>query len=232
MHLTPTTVRRVIWIGVLITLATVIAQTASQAIDFGVFDLRLRVLDSNHHRSIFGAASLLAVAAAVAAITARSVWATRRAGWLLLAALVGVLLILRIINAYNALALLPLVAVIALLLWRLTSNDPACARAIVWGALLLLGFSFGMHAVVPKIDSLSSAGNTWTFQIESMLKHSAELAGWMLLATGVTAASRQGLQPERRQRRGHMTARSAIPLGREAGFVRPGSGPRRGPRSR
>ena len=193
MHLTSTSAERVISIGVLITLATVIAQTASQSIDFGVFDLGLRVIDSNHHRSVFGAASLLAQAATVAAIAARGASASRRKGWLLLGALVGVLLILRIINAYDAPALLPLVAVIVLLFWRLTSDDPARSRAVVWGALLLLGFSFGLHAVVPKVDSLGSAGNSWAFQIKSMLKHSAELAGWMLLATGVTAGSRRGL---------------------------------------
>jgi hypothetical protein len=194
MHLTSTRAERVISIGVLTTLATVIAQTASQSIDFGVFGLGLRFLDSNHHRSIFGAASLLAQAAAVAAIAARSAWAPRRAGWLLLAALVGVLLILRIINAYDVPPLLPLVAVIVLLFWRLTSDDPTRPRAIIWGALLLLGLSFGLHAVVPRVDSLGSAGNSWAFQIKSMLKHSAELAGWMLLATGVAAASRRGLQ--------------------------------------
>ena len=162
----------------------------------------------------------------------RSAWAPRRRSWLLLAALVGVLLILRIINAYDAPPLLPLVAVIVLLFWRLTSDDPARPRAIVWGALLLLGFSFGLHAVVPKVDSLGSAGNSWAFQFKSMLKHSAELAGWMLLATGVTAASRRGLRSKRRPERAHMTARSAVPVERGVGFVRPGSGPRRGPLSR
>jgi hypothetical protein len=181
-------------IGVLVTLATVVAQTLSQSIDYGLFDLRLRVLDSNHHRSIFGAASLLAQAATIAAIAARCVWGSRRGGWLLVAALVGVLLILRITYGFDALLLLPLAAVIVVLFWRLTSDDPARTRALVWGALLLLGFSFVLHALVPKVDSVSLAGNTWAFQITAMLKHSAELAGWMLLATGVAAAGRQGLQ--------------------------------------
>ena len=176
------------------TLATVVAQTLSQSIDLGLFNLRLRVLDSNHHRSIFGVASLLAQAATVAAIAARCVWGTRRQGWLLLAALVGVLLVLRITHAYDALLLLPLAAVIVVLLGRLTSDDPPCTRALVWGALLLLGFSFVLHAAIPTVDSVSPAGNTWDFQIKAMLKHSAELAGWMLLATGIAAPSRRGLQ--------------------------------------
>ena len=136
--------------------------------------------------------SLLAQAATIATIVVRSAWVSRRRGWLSLAALVCVLLVLRVANAYNALMLLPLVAVIVVLFWRVTSDDPAPARAIVWGALLLLAFSFGMHALLPKVDSLSSAGNSWAFQIKAMLKHGAELSGWMLLAIGIAAGSRRG----------------------------------------
>ncbi len=192
MHLNSISTERVVSIGVLITLAAVIAQTASQAVDFGVFDNGLRAIDSNYHGSIFGVASLLAQAATVAVIAARGMWGSRRAGWLLLAALVGVLLILRIANAYAALPLLPLVAVVVLLFWRLTADDPARPRAIIWGGLVLLGFSFALHPIVPNVHSLSSAGNTWAFQIKAILQHSAELAGWMLLATGALAGSRPG----------------------------------------
>lgn len=190
MHLNSMSTERVVSIGVLITLAAVIAQTASQALDFGVFDNGLRAIDSNYHGSIFGVASLLAQAATVAVIAARATWGGRRAGWLLLAALVGVLLILRIADAYEALPLLPLVAVVVLLFWRLTADDPARPRAIIWGALLLLGFSFALHPIAPNVHSLSSAGNTWVFQIKAMLQHGAEFAGWMLLATGTIAGSR------------------------------------------
>jgi hypothetical protein len=132
-----------------------------------------------------------------------------------LAALVGVLLILRIINAYDAAPLVPLVAVIVLLVWRLTSDDPARPRAMVWGALLLLGFSFGLHAVVAKVDSLGSAGDSWASQIESMLKHSAELAGWMLLAIGVTA-----LAAEDRSQETAGTTTDAAPYGRPPNKIR------------
>ena len=131
----------------------------------------------------------------IAAIAARVVWSSRRTGWLLLAVLVGVILILRIANAYGVWRLLPLVAVVVLLLWRLTLDDPPRSRIVVGCALLLLGFSFGLHAVIPKVDSLTTpVGHTWAFQIKSMLKHSAELAGWMLLATGLVAASCSELQ--------------------------------------
>ena len=51
---------QVITAGLLLTAAVVFAQTASQLIDFHFFDLRLRVLDSDHHASVFGAISILA----------------------------------------------------------------------------------------------------------------------------------------------------------------------------
>ena len=67
--------------GILLTAAVVFAQTAGQLIDFRFFDLRLRVLDSDHHASVFGALSILAEAGAAAAIGLRAV-SGRRLVWL------------------------------------------------------------------------------------------------------------------------------------------------------
>ena len=63
---------QVLAVGLLLTAAVVFAQTASQWIDFHFFDLRLRALDSGHHLSVFGAASILAQAVAAAAIALRA----------------------------------------------------------------------------------------------------------------------------------------------------------------
>ena len=70
------------------TAAVVSAQTASQLIDFRLLDLRLGVLDSDHHASVFGAISILAQAVAAAAIGLRAISMPRPA-LLLVAALVG-----------------------------------------------------------------------------------------------------------------------------------------------
>ena len=59
--------------GLLLTAAVVFAQTASQWIDFRLFDLRLAVLDSDPHASVFGAVSISAQAVAAAAIGLRAV---------------------------------------------------------------------------------------------------------------------------------------------------------------
>ena len=67
--------------GILLTAAVLFAQTASQLIDFRFFDLRLRVLDSDHHASVFGALSILAEAVAAAAIGLRAVSGGARLGF-------------------------------------------------------------------------------------------------------------------------------------------------------
>ncbi len=177
--------------GVLFTAAAVVAQMATQSIDFGVYGLRIAALDSNVHASIFGIASLVAQGAAAGAIAVRSIGSRRRGLWVLLSALVSALLAVRIFTSYGGVLLLPPVAVVFILLWQLTSDDPAPARAIVRGALILLAFSFLVHLVGPKIvTALGYGGNTWPYQVKGILKHSTEMAGWILVATGVAAAAR------------------------------------------
>lgn len=182
----------VIAAGLLLTAALVLAQTASQLIDFGLFDLRIRALDSNHHASVFGVASLLAQASAAAAIAFRVAASPRRLRWLMVAGLIGVLLIARtFIRHETTLAvLLPPLAVVFFSVGWLTLPDPAAIRFTIWGALFLLLCSFALHAVGPQAGVAPGhlRDHTWAFQLTGMAKHSAELAGWMLLATGMAAA--------------------------------------------
>ena len=189
---------RVITGGLLLTAAVVFAQTASQWIDFHFFDLRLRVLDSDHHASVFGALSILTQAIAAAAIGVRAVSA-RRLSWLLVAAVVGVLTVPRALVTYEpafqrhevTILALPLSIVLAALC-TLTFRDARPARSIVWTSLILLACSFGLHAVGLQAEAVSRtylADHSWTYQLTGMLKHGAELAGWMLLATGVIAGA-------------------------------------------
>jgi hypothetical protein len=68
----------------------------------------------------------------------------------------------------------------------LTTDDPARARNVVRVSLYLLTFSFVVHIVGLKIvHELGYGANTWPYEIKCLLKHSAELAGWFLLAAGV-----------------------------------------------
>ncbi len=190
---------QVIAAGAVLAIVLVLAQTAGQLIDFHFFHLRLRVLDSGHHASIFGVFSILAEAAAAAVIGLRAISA-RRVAWLLVAAVVGALTVPRALMRYEAaferydvfILVVPL-AVVFLVLCALTFRDAQRVRFLVWGSLVLLTCSFALHAVGPQADT---AGNhvlleedNWSYQITGMLKHSAELAGWVLLATAMVAAA-------------------------------------------
>ena len=118
-------VRRVIVAGLLVTIAMVVLQAVSQVIDFSVFNLRIRALNSDKHDSLFGLASLLAQMAVAAAC----VWRGRRVerhrrAWFALGALVAGLVIIRGLTTFNATALaVPLACVFWLLCW-LTWRDP------------------------------------------------------------------------------------------------------------
>ena len=185
--------------GILLTAAVLLAQTAGQLIDFRVFDLRLRVLDSEHHASVFGALSILAEAGAAAAIGLRAV-SGRRPAWLLVAAVVGVLSVPRALMRYEAaferyevaILVAPLI-IVFVVLGALTFHDARPVRCIAWGALALLACSFALHAVGPQADTAGNTARlaeyTWAYQLTGMLKHSAELCGWMLLATAMIAGA-------------------------------------------
>ncbi len=182
--------------GLLLTAAAVLAQMASQWIDFRVYYLNVAVLDSNRHGSVFGALSILAQAVAAGAIGLHAA-STRRIAGLFVAALVGVLVVPRALLAYvpsfQRLDVPILVAPLTFALVVLcvsTFRDARRVRFMVWASLALLACSFALHAVGPQADDVTrqwEAAYTWSYQLTGMLKHGAELAGWMLLATAMAA---------------------------------------------
>ncbi|MFZ0043959.1 MAG: hypothetical protein WAK93_21800 [Solirubrobacteraceae bacterium] len=201
--------RRVIVAGLIVTIAIVALQAASQVIDFSVFNLRLQALNSDKHYSLFGIASLLAQAAVAAASGWRaSRVERRRRAWFALGALVGILVLIRGLTTFNAVVLaLPLACVLLLLCW-LTWHDPRPARAVVWAGLVLMATSLLLHKVGLAADSSTASDYTWAYQITGIVKHGGELAGWMLLATGIIAGLERRTSPS-------------------AGVVAPGDGIRR-----
>jgi hypothetical protein len=162
------------------------AQIAAQLVDFGVFDLSVGWLNSNHHASLFGIASLAAQGAAAAAAALRSAAPPRRAAWAAGAVLIAALLVLRLAVTYGTAPLIGPVTLTFLLLWWLGGGEPAPARPLVRAGLFLLVFSFVVHAAGPSVVSALGGGD-WAYQLKGVLKHSAELGGWMLVATGVAA---------------------------------------------
>ena len=187
-------------LGVALTLIVVACLLVAQAIDFGFFQLRIGALDSDSHASIFGVVSLAAQALAALAAAGRSRTRHWSTGWMALAVLTTLLLVVRVGVSFRAALLLGPVAVLFVLVWYLTSSDPKPARTVVRVGLAALVFSYAVHAFGPHIvATLGYAGNTWPYQVKGMLKHSAELAGWMLVAVGIHQA-RPGLTQDSSRR--------------------------------
>jgi len=177
----------VIGLGLVLAGTVIVMFAASQAVDFGVFNLRFHWLDADRHLSIFGIASLLAQAATAAAcvLHARVVMDRPRA-WLALGLLLGVLIPIRALTAFNASVLAVPLACVFALLFVLTWHS-GTSRRIVWVALLLLALSLLLHKVGLDADSSTASDYTWSYQTLGIIKHGAELAGWILAATGVAA---------------------------------------------
>jgi len=179
-----------IWLGVLLTVVVVICQISAQAVDFGFFQLRISLLDSNSHASFFGVASLAAQALAALAAARRSRESRWSTGWTVLAVVTALLLVVRIGVSFQAAVLLGPVAALFVLVWYLTSDDPKPAQTVVRAGLAALVFSYAVHVFGPHVVAdLDDAGNTWPYQVKGILKHSAELAGWMLVAVGISQAA-------------------------------------------
>lgn len=183
----------------------VFAQATSQLINFHFFHLRLGLLDSDHHRSVFGVISILAEAVAAGAIGVLAL-SRRNLSGILAAALAGVLIVprglesyVRVFQRYEVLILVVPLTIVFVAVCALTFRDKRPARLTVWVALGLLGCSFALHAIGPQADALNSphvVQYTWSYQLTGILKHGAELAGWMLLAIGLlAAASRPAVTP-------------------------------------
>jgi hypothetical protein len=157
------------------------ALAVTQAIDFGVFDLRFRSLDSNTHASVFGIVSLLACAFAVifSAIFAKR---THGAVPAILSGALAVILVLRVWSPPYVLVLaLPFTVIALVMLWRQATG----ARGIVRTGCLLLIISFAIHIAESKASgSVVLNPDSWAYQIRCIVKHAAELSGWVLVAAG------------------------------------------------
>lgn len=198
--------RRVIIAGVLVSAAMFALLAAGQLIDYGVFNLRIKALNTDTHASVFGVASLLAEVAAAAAITWRASRTDRRRWtWFALGALVAALVLFRGLASFDAATLAaPLACVLLLVCW-LTWPDPRAARTVVWAALVLMATSLALHQVGEAADVVNHSGYSWSYQLVTVAKHGCELAGWLLVATGIIAGI------EGRPVRGTARARNVAP---------------------
>ena len=93
------------------------------------------------------------------------------------------------LTTFNAKALaVPLACVFLLVCW-LTWRDPRAARAVVWAGLILMAISLLLHKVGLAADGSPPATTPGPTRSPRGQARS-ELAGWMLLATGIVAGIR------------------------------------------
>ena len=174
--------------GVAVAVAACLAQLTAQLVDYQLFDLRLLLLDSNKHRSLFGAASLLAHTSALAAAFAGSLLRPRRLPWDLLWFSLAILLLLRVFVGFNLLQAAPFVLVVFVVIWKMAAHASRGEAATLPIALALLAVSFLVHVAAPGSETtLGYQRHSWEYQIRGMIKHGASLSGWILLASGIAA---------------------------------------------
>lgn len=170
-----------IWAALLLSAAAALAQV----LNYAIFNLGVRALNSNTHVSIFGGLSLLATALGAAAAVALAL-RSRELERVTLSGLLVAVLALRISYPPHVLVVsLPFTATALVILWR---KDSASRSPLLRIGCSLLVLSFAIHA----LDSYLWTGFTdsWAFQVQSVLMHETELAGWILIAAGLLAERR------------------------------------------
>jgi hypothetical protein len=183
--------------------ALVVAETAAHLVDFGVYGLRVGLLDADSDAGLFPwLETLLLVAGALLAVTrARTApvhgwrFAALAAGLAFVAA--GSRLHLRD-TAEGPWLYAPVLAAVALLLWAALPGRQA--RPFVVAALACLAVSLGIHELAPPLLARVGSGpGDWVYEVKIALKQATELAGWTLVACALASdlRLRRRLRPAR-----------------------------------
>jgi hypothetical protein len=81
--------------------------------------------------------------------------------------------------------LLPLLAAAAILLWRVAKEAPRRAGGLVRGGLALLVLAVAAEATTPVLFNFDWGQDSIPYETEVVFEEGAELAGWILVATGL-----------------------------------------------
>jgi hypothetical protein len=183
-----------------VTAVLAIAATVGHLVDYAAFDFRIRALDTNTHASVFGALSLVALAASFAAAAITAVKEPeQRARGAALAAVLAILLALRVVHPEDVVLLaLPMIAAAFVLLWSWRTSDARARRVLRAGCLLLAASLVVRRFGFDAVKTLGYGIDTWAYQVRVALKHSSELAGWLLVAIALLASALQSA-PQRQR---------------------------------
>jgi hypothetical protein len=205
--------RRILLAGVMVAAVAVGTQTALHLLATLVLDASSGMpwwLDADHEGTPFtwgsGVATFAAAFALMLIVLVRN---TAAPGLIVLAALIAFLSLDDILRLHEQLAqklgerafedirpdfidrswvlvYVPLLALVAVLLLRMTRDRRPADRLVRLGLLLLaVAVAFEVASLGPT--SLADGGTTWPDSIEVALEEGAELGGWILVAAGLSA---------------------------------------------
>lgn len=161
-------------------------ETTTHLLDYGLYDLRIRLLDSSAEWSYSHLLGTLAFAVGAVCGGVGATSATRwRIGWWSVCGLFAFLLLDNLTRLHEHVPLWPLIyapvlcgltAAIALIA---TGTDLA---PVVYAGIALLFGSLAIHVFGPAaVRALGWSPDSWAYQVKVALKEGTELAGWVLL---------------------------------------------------
>lgn len=166
-----------------------IAASGLQLLDFLLPEHGTRLLDMNTHASVFGAVSLLALAVAwVTSALLAANGATGGRAVVTLPFLLAILLGLRLLHPSGVVVIaLPFVAVAFVILWSRVAPGESDERRLLRVGCVVLAVSYLLHALTESAPGSGGDEGAWESQARLLLRHGAELAGWMVVATALVA---------------------------------------------
>ena len=183
---------RVIRIALIVVCALFSATIAAHLIDFGFYHLRIRVMDAGISSS---PVAWIGPGALVIAVLATVFLARRGRIAASLAPVLAVVLVLATRHLgeslpYWQVLLLPPLGLALFLLWRESERlDPLAAKTCRAGCALLVA-AFAVHAFGPPVlHAFGVAEYSWPDQVKIALKEGLEIAGWLLVASGLAATA-------------------------------------------
>jgi hypothetical protein len=179
-------------VAVFVVFVLVTAAVAAHLIDFGVYNLRIRVLDVGVGSSpvawVSPAALAVALASAIRLVRQGRVTA-------LLVPVLALVLVLATRHLgeslpYWQVLLLPPLGLALFLLWREADRlDPLAGRVCRAGCALLV-CAFALHAFGPAVlHAFGVKDYSWPDQVKIALKEGLEIGGWLLVASGLATTA-------------------------------------------
>jgi peptidoglycan/xylan/chitin deacetylase (PgdA/CDA1 family) len=187
--------RRLASVGVALATALVLAGAAAQLANYGL-GLDAAALDSSTDGGAFGLLGDVALASAAIAALFLARIRPRSGPTLALAALLIFLALDKALRLHDHVPdwpayYLPVLLSTFLLLVRVGRRPGEPGRRLMTAGLLLLGLSLLVHfAGETALRTIGAAGPGWADEVKGVIKHGAEVEGWLLVALALPLAVR------------------------------------------